>query len=260
MQLYQVDAFTDRLFGGNPAAVVPLDEWLPDETMQAIALENNLAETAFFVRHDVGYHLRWFTPVQEVDLCGHATLATAYVLYQYRGEDAPQITFHTRSGDLTVLTQGDWLALDLPARPPHPCPQHLDPLAEALGTRPTWVGKARDYLAVFPDEATVRALRPDMRRVAELDCLGVIATAPGEEEGVAFVSRFFAPQAGVPEDPVTGSAHCTLIPYWAEQLGQTVLLAKQVSARGGMLRCALRDDRVSIAGQARLYLQGEIEL
>jgi PhzF family phenazine biosynthesis protein len=258
MTLYQIDAFTDRLFGGNPAAVLPLTQWLDDATLQAIAQENNLAETAFFVPQPEGYHLRWFTPAQEVDLCGHATLAAAYVLYQCLGATEPRLTFHTRSGPLHVGRNGQWLTMDFPARPAEACPEALAALTEALGAAPDWVGKSRDYLAVFPDEAIVRALRPDMAKVAALDCLGVIATAAGEQ--VDFVSRFFAPQAGVPEDPVTGSAHCTLVPYWAKRLGRAQLQARQVSTRGGDLHCVDQGSRVSLAGQARLYFQGEIAL
>ena len=260
MILYQIDAFTDRLFGGNPAAVVPLQQWLDDETLQAIAAENNLAETAFYVPQGQDYHLRWFTPTMEVDLCGHATLAAAYVLFQIEEAAISQLSFHTRSGPLTVTRDEEWLTLDFPARPPEPYPEHIERLADALGASPSWVGKARDYCAVFDSEAEVRQLQPDMAKVAALDCLGVIATAAGKASDVDFVSRFFAPRAGVPEDPVTGSAHCTLIPYWAEQLGKTTMLAQQVSKRGGTLRCTHQRTRVIIAGQATLYLQGEIRI
>lgn len=260
MILYQIDAFTDRLFGGNPAAVVPLQDWLDDETLQAIAAENNLAETAFYVPQGQDYHLRWFTPTMEVDLCGHATLAAAYVLFQIEKAAISQLTFHTRGGALTVTRNEDWLALDFPARPPEPCQEDLSLLTDALGATPTWVGKARDYFAVFDSEAEVSQLRPHMAKVAALDCLGVIATAVGQDPDVDFVSRFFAPQAGVPEDPVTGSAHCTLIPYWATQLGKSTLLARQVSQRGGTLRCTHQRSRVIIAGQAVLYLKGDFRV
>jgi len=260
MILYQIDAFTDRLFGGNPAAVVPLQAWLDDETLQAIAAENNLAETAFYVPRGQDYHLRWFTPTVEVDLCGHATLAAAYVLYQIENAAISQLTFHTRSGALTVMRDQEWLSLDFPARPPEPRAEDVERLTDALGASPRWVGKARDYFAVFDSEAEVRKLQPDLAKVAALDCLGLIVTAPGQDREVDFVSRFFAPQAGVPEDPVTGSAHCTLIPYWATQLGKATLLARQVSRRGGTLRCAYQRSRVIISGQAVLYLKGEFRV
>lgn len=261
MQLYQVDAFTSRLFGGNPAAVVPLESWPADDIMQAIAAENNLAETAFFVPEGSGYHLRWFTPELEIDLCGHATLATAHVLYEHLGATAPELRFKTRSGTLTVVREGDWLAMDFPARPPEPRPQEAATLSAALAlatVSPVFVGKSRDYLVELPSEQAVRNLRPRMDLIAELDCVGVIATAPGNT--VDFVSRFFAPQAGVPEDPVTGSAHSTLIPYWAGKLGQFSLDAWQVSPRHGELRCTHRGERVIIAGQAVTYLVGQIQV
>ena len=255
LSLYQVDAFTSRVFGGNPAAVVPLDAWLPDATLQAIALENNLSETAFFVREPQGWHLRWFTPTQEVDLCGHATLGAAYVLFHHVQPGLERVEFASRSGPLVVTREGDWLVLDFPSRLPRPvAPQ--PGLVEALGARPTEVLASRDIVVVFDTEAQVRALRPDMARVALLDTFAVTVTAPGTD--VDFVSRFFAPRAGVPEDPVTGSAHCSLVPYWARRLGKTRLMARQVSARGGELRCEDRGERVHIAGQAVLYLVGQI--
>lgn len=259
MQIFQIDAFTGRVFGGNPAAVVPLEKWLPDATMQAIAAENNLAETAFFVPQGKGqYHLRWFTPELEIDLCGHATLATAHVLFEHLAEMSSEIRFETRSGILTVTRDEDWLSMDFPARPPVPKPEDKELLRAALGLQeePLFVGKSRDYLVELPSEAAVRALKPRMDLVAQLDCIGVIATAPGDS--VDFVSRFFAPQAGVPEDPVTGSAHSTLIPYWGGKLGQFSLDAWQVSSRHGVLRCTHQGDRVTMAGQAVTYLVGEI--
>lgn len=255
LSLYQVDAFTARVFGGNPAAVVPLDAWLPEATLQAIALENNLSETAFFVREPQGWHLRWFTPTVEVDLCGHATLAAAYVLFHHVQPGLERVEFASRSGPLVVTREGDWLEMNFPSRPPRP----VEPppgLIEALGARPREVLASRDLVAVFDTEAQVRALEPDMARVAALDTFAVTATAPGTD--VDFVSRFFAPGAGVPEDPVTGSAHCSLVPYWARRLGKTRLAARQVSARGGELRCEDRHERVHIAGQAVLYLVGHI--
>ncbi len=258
LSIYQVDAFSARRFGGNPAAVVPLQEWLPDQHLQAIAAENNLAETAYFIPQGEDYHLRWFTPQLEIDLCGHATLASAHVLYQHLGYARATLRFHTRSGWLTVDRQGDWLEMDFPSRPPEDQPQDTERVSAALqlAVSPLYVGKSRDYLVELADEAAVRALKPDLRLLAQLDCIGVIATAPGDQ--VDFVSRFFAPQAGVPEDPVTGSAHSTLVPYWANRLGKKELLAQQVSPRHGELRCQLLGERVKIAGQAVTYLTGQI--
>lgn len=255
--LYQVDAFTDSVFKGNPAAVCPLDKWLPTEMMQAIAAENNLSETAFFVRNGAAYDLRWFTPSVEVDLCGHATLASAFVLFHELGEQGDRVVFHTKSGELSVKRHGDFLALDFPSRPPAPAPP-CSGLFEALGQRPTALLAARDYLAVYDSEEQVKSLRPDMEGLKRIDKFAVIVTAPGAN--CDFVSRFFAPGKGVPEDPVTGSAHCTLIPYWAAQLGKTQLRARQISQRGGELLCELHNDRVRIAGRSALFLKGEIFL
>jgi predicted PhzF superfamily epimerase YddE/YHI9 len=255
LSLFQVDAFTSHVFGGNPAAVVPLDSWLPDATLQAIALENNLSETAFFVREPQGWHLRWFTPTLEIDLCGHATLAAAYVLFNHVQPGLERVEFASRSGPLVVTRQGDWLEMNFPSRPPKPVEPPAG-LTEALGDRPREVLASRDLVVVFDTEAQVRALKPDMARVAALDTFAVTVTAPGTE--VDFVSRFFAPRAGVPEDPVTGSAHCSLVPYWAKRLGKKRLTARQVSARVGELRCEDRDERVHMAGQAVLYLVGHI--
>jgi PhzF family phenazine biosynthesis protein len=258
--LYQVDAFvTGEPFSGNPAAVCPLDSWLPDAVMQAVAAENNLSETAFFVPEVDGYRLRWFTPTTEVDLCGHATLASAFVVFGWLAPWRRSVTFQTeKAGKLTVTRDGELLALDFPSRPPQPC-QMPEALAQALGKRPTTLLAARDYLAVFDAADEVAALSPDFGKVAALDRFAVIATAPGSD-GADFVSRFFAPARGVDEDPVTGSAHCTLIPYWAERLGKTRLEARQLSRRGGALSCALRGDRVTIAGRAALYLTGAISI
>ncbi len=255
LSIHQVDAFTSRLFGGNPAAVVPLDGWLLDDVMQAIAAENNLAETAFVIPGDGCVPLRWFTPTIEVDLCGHATLATAFVLFEYHRPDAREVSFETRSGVLTVRREGGRLTLDFPARPGRRIDVASDVVA-ALGAAPGEAFQARDLMVVFESEADVRRLAPDMAAIAALDAFAVIATAPGDD--VDFVSRFFAPRAGIPEDPVTGSAHCTLTPYWAARLGRTVLTARQVSARGGELECEQRDDRVLISGQCVEYLRGEI--
>jgi predicted PhzF superfamily epimerase YddE/YHI9 len=255
LPLYQVDAFTRRLFGGNPAAVVVLDEWLEDELLQAIAAENNLSETSFVIPAADVCPLRWFTPTVEVDLCGHATLAAAHVLFRHHFPDRDRIVFRTRSGDLAVARSGDLLVLDFPARPGRRIPVDAA-LVDALGARPMEAYLARDLLAVFETEQEVRAFQPDFQRIASLDALALIITAPGSQAD--FVSRFFAPAAGVPEDPVTGSAHCTLIPYWAERLGRTTLTARQLSPRGGELHCELRGDRVLIGGSAVEYLRGEI--
>jgi PhzF family phenazine biosynthesis protein len=270
--LYQIDAFvTERPFSGNPAAVCPLDAWLPDHLMQAIAAENNLPETAFFVADGDGYRLRWFTPTTEVDLCGHATLAAGYVVLRRLKPGAAAVTFHTeKAGPLTVARDGDGddmrLALDFPARPPEMCAMS-EPLVAALGKRPAaLLAAARDYLAVYDSADAVAALAPDFPALAALDRFAVIVTAPGQGQGdggIDFVSRFFAPAAGVNEDPVTGSAHCTLIPYWAARLGKRRLEARQLSSRGGALSCELcgrRGARVTIAGRAALYLEGMIEL
>jgi len=257
--LYQIEAFADGPFTGNPAAVCPLEEWLPDNVMQAIAAENNLSETAFFVPEGDGYRLRWFTPTTEVDLCGHATLASAFVVFGWLMPQRNEVTFQTQqAGALTVSRQGDLLALDFPARPPSRCPMP-DGLAAALGRAPSAVLSARDYLAVYESADEIRALTPDFAAIARLDRFAIIATAPGAN-GIDFVSRFFAPAWGVDEDPVTGSAHCTLIPYWADRLGKTRLEARQLSRRGGALSCALHGDRVTIAGRAILYLEGRIEI
>jgi PhzF family phenazine biosynthesis protein len=257
---YHVDAFSSRPFSGNPAGVCPLEAWLPDETMQQIAAENRHAETAFFLPISPKpdhFHLRWFTPAAEVDLCGHATLATAFVLREYLGFIEPVVYFETLSGQLSVEFQGELLVMDFPSRPPQPF-EAPAALIEGLGEAPAEIYRARDVLAVFESEAQVAALRPDFDRLAKVDALGVIATAPGDQTD--FVSRFFAPRVGVPEDPVTGSSHSTLIPYWARRLGKDRLEARQISARGGELSCALVGERVKIGGRATLYLQGTIEI
>lgn len=260
LSLYQLDAFTDKVFGGNPAAVVPLTSWLPDETMQAIAAENNLAETAFYVPTEAGFHIRWFTPTVEVDLCGHATLASAYVLFSLENYAHDEINFDSRSGILNVRKEGDWLVLNFPADSIHK--QLLSPpaLLEALGDiTPVEILRGKtDFMAVLESEEQVRTLQPDIIVLSTLPARGVIITAPGNS--VDFVSRFFAPQSGIAEDPVTGSAHTTLTPYWAEKLGKTEMEALQVSARGGVLKTKLIGDRVEIAGQVKLYLRGTIEI
>jgi len=259
LPIYQVDAFTDRLFGGNPAAVCPLEAWLPDATMQAIAAENNLSETAFFVRDGSDYALRWYTPTIEVDLCGHATLAAAYVITGFLEPQRQSVGFHTRkAGTLVVTRRADLLVMDFPARPATPCDAPPDLLA-ALGGTPREVLRARDHLIVYDSADEIAKLQPDLDALAKVDCWAAIVTAPGED-GIDFVSRFFAPAQGVPEDPVTGSSHCTLAPYWAKRLDKTELEARQLSRRGGALRCTLNGDRVSIAGRAALYLEGQISL
>lgn len=254
---FQVDAFASRVFEGNPAAVCPLPHWLDDAVMQAIAAENNLSETAFFVPAGEGFGLRWFTPVAEVDLCGHATLASAHVLFDHLGFADRKIRFDTRSGELTVQRLGARLEMDFPARPPtaRALPEGL---AEALGATPIEVLAAEDYVAVFGDEAALRALTPDMGRLAQLPLRGVCVTAPGDNHD--FVSRFFAPALGVPEDPVTGSAHCELAPYWAGRLGRTTLRARQVSRRGGDVGCEVRGERVLLSGTAVTFMEGAIRL
>lgn len=252
---YQIDAFATRAFEGNPAAVCPLQSWLDDDLLQAIAEENNLSETAFFVPSGKGFQLRWFTPESEVDLCGHATLATAYLLFEKLGYSDPLITFETRSGLLSVAKQGDQLQMNFPAQEPEPT-AIPDALVQGLGVRPIEVLAADDYLAVFDSEATIRAIKPDHVLLKQLDLRGVIITAIGTEAD--FVSRFFAPKLGVPEDPVTGSAHCKLAPYWAKKLGKNPLLAKQVSKRGGTLHCEVQDDRVLLSGSAVMFMEAEI--
>jgi PhzF family phenazine biosynthesis protein len=258
--IYQLDAFSNHIFGGNPAAVVPLTYWLSDELMQAIAAENNLAETAFYVPTDAGFHIRWFTPAIEVDLCGHATLATAYVLFFIENYPQDQISFDSRSGELKVRKEGDWLVLDFPTDHLHKQLVSPPALLEALGDiTPLEILRGKsDFMAVLESEEQVRTLQPDVIVLSTLPVRGVIVTAKGDS--VDFVSRFFAPQSGIAEDPVTGSAHTTLTPYWAEKLGKTELSALQVSARGGILKTKLLGDRVEIAGQVKLYLTGTIEV
>ena len=260
--MYHVDAFASRPFEGNPAAICPLESWLPDATLQAIAGEHTLSETAFYVARGSHYELRWFTPEVEVDLCGHATVASAHVIFDVRRELAgKRVSFKSKSGELGVerISQNGTVlyARDFPSRPPQPlaASPHLE---QALGAAPQQMLAARDYLCVFGNEDEVLALKPDMAQVAALERFAMIVTAPGKD--CDFVSRFFAPSKGVDEDPVTGSAHCTLIPYWAERLGKTKLFARQRSQRGGELWCEQRGDRVSIAGCAVKFSEGTIEL
>jgi PhzF family phenazine biosynthesis protein len=257
IRYFHVDAFTAGAFGGNPAAVCPLEGWLPDKVLQSIAAENNLSETAFFARKQDHFHLRWMTPAIEVDLCGHATLATAHVLFSELGEKTDRLQFETLSGRHSAARRGDLIELNFPSRPPCTCPV-TELIVQALGCEPVEVLKSRDYVAVFNSESDVAALQPKMELVRRLDSLGLIVTAPGSK--CDFVSRFFAPQAGIDEDPVTGSAHSSLIPFWAERLKKSELFARQISKRGGELYCRLLGDRVGIAGRAVTYLRGELEI
>ncbi len=253
--IYQIDAFTDERFRGNPAAVCMLEGWLPDNTLQSIAEENNLAETAFVVGKLNSYELRWFTPAVEVDLCGHATLATAYAFKEHLDYKGDEISFKTKSGILRVVYGGDMMSLIFPRRPAARYSGESE-VADALKARPVEVLKSRDLMAVFESEDDVRSLAPDFEKVRKLDCLGLIATAPGKNAD--FVSRFFAPQAGINEDPVTGSAHTTLVPYWSEKLRKKQLAAMQISRRGGKLFCEDLGDKVKISGKAVTYLTGSI--
>ncbi|TWR26031.1 PhzF family phenazine biosynthesis protein [Mucilaginibacter achroorhodeus] len=257
--IYQADAFTNKLFGGNPAAICPLEEWLPDNVMQKIALENNLAETAFFVKNGNGYLLRWFTPELEIDLCGHATLATAHILFTELGYAGDAINFDTvKTGTLIVTRDGEKYSMNFPSRPPFAA-DIPEGLINALGgNQPKEVLRSRDYFLVYETEDEITNMIPDHALLAKIDTLGVIVTAQGKD--IDFVSRFFAPAAGVPEDPVTGSAHCNLIPYWANKLGKNSLHAYQVSSRKGELWCELKGDRVIMAGKAVTYLRGSIEI
>lgn len=261
LPLYQVDAFTSTVFAGNPAGVVPLKEWLPDATMQAIAAENNLAETAFFVAKGEDWELRWFTPTVEVPLCGHATLASAYVISEKLQPGRAQMRFLTKSGALEVSRDGALLAMDFPAKQSQSVSAPPG-VVEAMGRKPRDVLRADTFLMLVydaPDD--VAALAPDMSALARLPFFGVIATAPGAGapgKPCDFVSRFFAPAQGIPEDPVTGGAHCVLIPYWAKRLGKTQLFARQISERGGEITCEDRGARVLMSGNAVLYLEGTI--
>lgn len=256
-KIYQVDAFADKVFSGNPAAVCPLNNWLSDDILQKIAMENNLAETAFFIKKGSGYHLRWFTPTVEVDLCGHATLAAAYVLFNHENHKENIIHFHSsRSGALTVTKNGDLLTLNFPADTVSPAALSEE-LTAGFDIKPMAAFKGKtDYMLIFEKENDIKFLKPDFDKISRISARGVIVTAKGKE--VDFVSRFFGPQVGVNEDPVTGSAHTTLVPYWSQQLGKTELTAIQLSSRKGYLQCKNAEDRVEISGQGKLYLIGEI--
>lgn len=256
--LFQVDAFTNHLFGGNPAAVIPLEAWLPDSVMQQIAAENNLSETAFFVNEPGGYRIRWFTPLEEVDLCGHATLASSHVLFNHLGFPDNLLEFQSRSGILRITRKGEMLTLDFPADSMTEVAVS-DHLLQAIGRKPliTFKGKT-DYMLVYGAQEDVEQIVPEMHLLMRTDARGIIVTAPGKE--VDFVSRFFCPQLGIPEDPVTGSAHTSLTPYWAKELNKTELTARQLSKRKGHLQLRLKGERVEISGQAVTYLKGEIFL
>lgn len=254
---YQIDAFTSTVFCGNPAAVCFLESWLDDYQLQSIAAENNLSETAFLIQKSPGrYDLRWFTPTLEVDLCGHATLASAFVIFSFIDSTLSSVDFETVSGLLSVARSDQLLCMDFPARKPEPA-KTSPMLSEALGAEPFEIWKSRDLLAVFKDESVIRDMKPDFDKLKQIrDTFAIIVTARGDASD--FVSRFFAPNAGVAEDPVTGSAHCTLIPYWSDRLGKKQLHAYQLSKRGGELFCENLGERVQIAGNAVLYARGEI--
>ncbi len=258
LKIYQVDAFAEKTFEGNPAAVIPLENWLSDETMQKIALENNLSETAFFIPAEKGYHIRWFTPGAEVNLCGHATLATAHVLYHHLDYSDDEIIFESRSGILKVKRENELLVLNFPSSEvvSHPLPENLK---TAFGVQPTEYFKGRDdLLLLFNSETDIEKLTSDFTKIIKSNARGVICTAKSEKYD--FVSRFFAPAVGVNEDPVTGSAHTMLIPFWAKQLHKNTLIAKQISKRGGILYCKYLNDRVEIGGKAVTYMIGEINI
>jgi len=259
LPIFQVDAFTDKVFGGNPAAVCPLEHWLSDNDMQRIAMENSVAETAFFVPSDDGFEIRWFTPEIEMDLCGHATLAAAHVIARHLNSPLRSLKFHSKSGVLTVAIEENLLTLNFPSRKPEPCdvPQII---LDAIQAAPVEVLKSRDYVLVFENEEIIRHMQPNqsMLNQINLDPGGIVVTAQGNE--VDFVSRFFTPQASIFEDPVTGSAHCSLIPYWSKKLGKESMLALQLSPRGGKLICKDIGERVLISGEAVTYLEGYITI
>ncbi len=257
LRLLQIDTFTDRVLGGNPAAVVPLDAWIDDATMQAIAAENNLSETAFFVAEGGAYALRWFTPNVEVDLCGHATLAAGFVVLEEIEREATRVDFDTKSGRLTVTRAGDALEMDFPSQPASPCDAPAE-LIGGLGATPAAVLGGADYIAVFESADEVARLAPDLASLMTLDRRGVVATAPGDDAD--YVLRFFAPKNAVPEDPVTGNVQTQLVPYWAERLSKKRLSVRQLSARGGRMVCEDRGTRVAISGRAVPYLDAVIEI
>ena len=259
IKIYQVDAFASELFSGNPAAVCPLNDWLPDEVMQSIALENNLSETAFFIKDKDDFFLRWFTPKVEIDLCGHATLAAAHIIYSEMNYKPDNIEFKIKSGDiLNVNRNQNKLSMNFPAYEPISVDQNLDELYNALGLRPLLFLHGNYGLAVFKNENEIIKIAPNFNVLEELPYNGIIVTAPGNN--VDFVSRFFGPKLGITEDPVTGGAHCDLIPYWSKRLNKKDMIAKQLSKRGGELYCSYLGDRVIIGGNAITYMQGELLL
>lgn len=259
IQKFQVDAFTKKVFGGNPAAVCPLEYWLPDDVLQRISMENSVTETAFFVPAEDGFEIRWFTPEIEMDLCGHATLATAHVITRHLLSPFSSVMFHSKSGILTVTVEDDRLTLNFPSRVPGPCdiPRII---LDSIQSEPIEILKSRDYMLVFETEEIIRYMKPDQGILNQINLGpgGIIVTAPGNE--VDFVSRYFIPQASIFEDPVTGSAHCSLIPYWSKRLGKSSMLALQVSPRGGTLYCKNLGERVLISGEAVTYSEGHITI
>ena len=259
LSIFQVDAFTDKVFRGNPAAVCPLEDWLPDDVMQQIAIENSVAETAFFIPLDKGFEIRWFTPEIEMDLCGHATLAAAHVIARHLNPSLTSVKFQSKSGTLTATISEKLITLDFPSRKPEPA-EAPQVILDAFHHRPREVLKSRDYVLVFEDEEVIRNLEPNQSILDQINLNpgGVIVTAPGKE--VDFVSRFFTPQASIFEDPVTGSAHCSLIPYWSERLGKDQMIALQLSSRGGKLFCRHAGERVFISGEAVTYMEGYITI
>ena len=261
LRMYQVDAFSNQVFRGNPAAVVPLDKWLPDYQLQGIATENNLSETAFFIPTTEGkFCMRWFTLTQEVPLCGHATLASAFVIFTALHPSWQSVCFETLSGELGVERRGEIFVLDFPSRLPEPCEPPID-LLQGLTEKPVEIFKTRldpNYYAVYEREHTIAQIKPNFMLLAKLHPYGVVITAPGEQSD--FVSRYFAPSYGIPEDPVTGSTHCALVPYWSKRINKSTLLAKQISKRGGELYCELLGERVAIGGKAVKYFEGDIYL
>ncbi len=260
MEIYQVDAFTENVFSGNPAAVVPVTEWPDESIMQKIAAENNLSETAFYrANDDSTFSIRWFTPETEVDLCGHATLASAHVLFHHKGYEKEQVTFRSKSGDLMVSLKEERYTMNFPSNKPDPIPVPKL-LPEAIGVIPLYTGVNTDLLVLIQDEKTVSSMKPDLLILKKMEVRGVIITAPAESKDYDFVSRFFAPSVGVAEDPVTGSAHTVLTPFWTKRLGKKVLKARQISERGGDLYCEDLGERVEIGGYASTYMTGEISI
>ncbi|PLX71362.1 MAG: isomerase [Denitrovibrio sp.] len=257
LKFYQVDAFASEIFKGNPAGVCPLETELNEADMQNIAMENNLSETAFIFSKNEKHHIRWFTPACEVDLCGHATLASAHVFFNHEGFNGKTIEFQSKSGPLRVTNKGDILELDFPAKEPPECEIHTI-IEKALGKKPIQLFKGDDYMAIFDCEADIAGFEPDFRELLNLGSRGLIVTAKGDT--CDFVSRFFGPQVGIDEDPVTGSAHCLLTPYWSKVTGKKMMTAKQISARGGVLFCTMDSDRVKIAGNAVTFMQGFINI